>query len=62
MKQTKKRFRQKAQSVVEYLVLVAAVIVLLLIVFRSGGPFTRIYHNVIQQQGDDMLNAAVKIF
>ena len=58
MKKEKGRSQQKAQGIVEYVLLVAAVIVLMLVVFRPNGPFANVLQGVFQQQGDDMLDTA----
>ena len=47
---------------VEYLILVAVVIAVLLIFLGQGGYFQGALNGVIQQQGDDMLNAATTMF
>ena len=62
MEKRKKHLGQKAQGIVEYILLLAAVIALLIVLFRAGGPIPQSFQKVIEQQGDDMLNAAKTIF
>ena len=50
------------QSIVEYIILVATVIALLLVLFRPGGPFTRILSNTLEQQGQDIADKATAVF
>ena len=52
----------KGQSIIEYLLLITAVIVILLVFFVKGGAFQKTYDAVIKRQGDDMLNIALNIF
>ena len=56
--------RRNGQSIVEYIILMAIVIALLLVFFNPGvgGYFRRAFTNVIEIQGRDMLNAARTIF
>ena len=54
--------RREGQSIVEYIILMATIIALLVVFFRPGGPFTQAYDQTIQQQGFDMLNAARTVF
>ena len=61
-KQIKQDVSRGGQIIVEYIILVAVVIALLIVFFSPGGYFERAYNRTIQQQGDDMLNAAVQMF
>lgn len=62
MKKTKRLAKRKGQGLIEYLLLVTAVIVLLFTLFREGGSFSKVHQKVIDQQGKDMLNTAATIF
>ena len=62
MTQEKKYFKQKAQGLIEYILLIAAVIVLMLIAFRANGPVPNSIQEVIEGQGDHMLNVARDVF
>ena len=62
LKQKKESAGRQGQGIIEYILLVAAVIVCLLIFFRPGGVFEKAYNKTIQQQGDDMLGVAEVIF
>ena len=57
-----KYFRRNGQSIIEYILLIVAVIVILLIFLGKGGVFEQAYNSVIQRQGSDMLNTARTIF
>jgi hypothetical protein len=59
---TNKRTEEKAQSIIEYILLLAIVIAVLLVFFMANGPFSTAHQHVIQTQGDIMLNAARQIF
>ena len=63
-KKKKKTESLTAQSVVEYIILMAVVIALLFVFFNPGanGFFRRTFTNVIEGQGQDMLDAARTIF
>ena len=61
----KQKFKLKnstGQGIIEYILLVAAVTVALLIFFGQNGPFSQSYNRVIQQQSDDMLKTSLKVF
>jgi len=60
--QKKKSNRQKGQSVVEYIVLVAVIIAVLLVFLGPGGHFRGAYNSTIKTQGDDMLGLVRDIF
>jgi hypothetical protein len=70
IEQERKNVYRKGQSTVEYIILMAVVIALLLVFFRpaseqqgwASGIFQNVLTNVIQRQGQDMLNAARTIF
>jgi hypothetical protein len=53
---------QKGQTIIEYILLMAAVIAFLLIFLSKGGFFEKSYNQVIVTQGIDMLNTAIRIF
>ena len=61
-KQSKGYIDQRGQSLIEYLILIAIVITVLLVVLGRGGIFERQYNAVIRQQGQDMVNAAIQLF
>ncbi|MCK5082766.1 MAG: hypothetical protein KAR31_07650 [Candidatus Omnitrophica bacterium] len=61
-KQIEKDVSRGGQSIVEYIILMAVVIAFLVIFLGSGGYFEQVYNRTIQQQGDDMLDAAITIF
>ena len=54
--------RQDAQSIVEYLILVAIVIAALMAFLAPGGVFEQTHNSTISAQADDIANAAAKIF
>ena len=61
--QKKKDFcSSQGQSLLEYIVLVAAVLGLLVVFLRPGGRFSQEVTNIVEQQGDDMFNMATQIF
>ena len=66
MKPEKKRktVYREGQSIVEYIILLAVVIALLLVFFspNNSGFFREVFTNVIDQQGYDILNKARAIF
>lgn len=53
---------RKAQSVIEYIVLMATVMAFLIIFLAPGGYFQERVNSVIDQQGKDLLNLALEIF
>ena len=61
-KQIEKDGSQEGQSVIEYIILMAVIIALLIVFLGPGGYFEEVYNRTIQQQGDDMLNAAITLF
>lgn len=64
IKLKRKTVYREGQSIVEYIILLAVVIALLLVFFspNNSGFFRRVFTNIIDQQGDDMLNKARAIF
>lgn len=54
--------KDQGQGIVEYILLIAAVIAALIIFLGRGGIFERSYNNVITIQADDMLNVSEAIF
>ncbi len=62
MKQKRKYTKQKGQGIVEYLIIIAAIIALMLVVFRRDGTFYELMQDIFRQQGDSMLNAARDTF
>jgi high-affinity Fe2+/Pb2+ permease len=62
MRRKTRRFGQEAQNIVEYIILLAVVIAILFAFFRPNGLFSQQYQRTIQTQGDDMVNAARRIF
>ena len=59
---TKQKNRQNGKGVIEYILLLAAVIAFLLIFLSKGGYFHRSYNKVLGMQGNDILDAAHDIF
>ncbi len=57
-----KAIGQVGQSIVEYIILVAAVIAVLIIFLGRGGTFEKSYNKVISTQGDDITSMSEKIF
>ena len=57
-----KRRRMRGQGIIEYLLLVTAVLVALILFFRRGSTFERSYTNVIETQGDILTNETVRMF
>ncbi|OGX37826.1 MAG: hypothetical protein A3C36_05905 [Omnitrophica WOR_2 bacterium RIFCSPHIGHO2_02_FULL_52_10] len=53
---------RRGQGVLEYILLMAAVIVALLMFFGNGGVFRKSYNEVITIQADEMTNSAETIF
>jgi len=53
---------RQGQSIVEYILLVSAVIVALLVFLGRGGIFDRSISNVTQSQGDRLIETAGNIF
>ncbi|HQP11112.1 MAG TPA: hypothetical protein PKV41_07010 [Candidatus Omnitrophota bacterium] len=62
MRRDKLFIARRGQGVVEYILLVAIVIALLLAFFRPNGPFSEAFQRTLDQQGSDMVNAAKIIF
>ena len=60
--QRRKGVSRRGQSIIEYIILMAAVIAFLIIFMGPGGHFQDVFERTIQQQGDDMLNVAISIF
>ena len=62
IRQNNKLTDYNGQGVIEYLLLVTAVLVVLLAFFANRGPFARSFNNVLAIQVDEMINSAVTIF
>ena len=62
IRQNNKLANYNGQGVIEYLLLIAAVLVVLLAFFANNGPFARLFNNVLAIQGEDMTNSAVTVF
>ena len=62
IKPTRGRTGRRGQGVLEYVLLMAAVIVVLITFFKRGGVFERSYNKVLTIQADDMTNSAETIF
>ena len=60
--QRRKGVSRRGQSIIEYIILMAAVIAFLIIFLGPGGYFQDVFDRTIRQQGDDMLNVAIGIF
>lgn len=59
---TMKNQKTKGQSIVEYIVLIAAVIAALLVFLGKGGVFQKSYEGVISGQGDNITDMSQRIF
>jgi hypothetical protein len=57
----KREIFEKGQSVVEYIILVAVVLGVLVVFLRPGGHFSRTVSNIVDGQGRTMLNRAREI-
>jgi len=57
-----KRHFKNGQGIIEYLILVTAVIVALMLFFSRGSSFERSYDGVIEKQGDMMRDDARRMF
>jgi len=62
VKEKKVMCGQKGQSIVEYILMIAGVIIILLIFLGRGGFFQQSYNGVIDLQGNDMSIMADDIF
>ena len=54
--------RNSGQGVIEYILLIAAVISFLILFFSKSGIFQRAYNGIIIEQADDLVNSAGVIF
>jgi len=54
--------KKRGQSLIEYIILLASVIVLLLVFSKKGGYFQNAMNNTIKITGNHMLNIAEQIF
>jgi hypothetical protein len=61
-KQKKEMNGRKGQSIIEYILMIAAVVAILIIFLGRGGVFERSYNNVVQMQGNDMYGMTNEIF
>ncbi len=53
--------KKKGQSTVEYIILVAGVIGVLIIFLKPGGPFSKAYNSTLEAGTDGMVNMAGKL-
>jgi competence protein ComGC len=53
--------KQKGQSTVEYIILVAAVIGILIVFLRPGGVFQNAYNDTLSQGTNGMVNMAQRL-
>lgn len=53
---------KNGQSIIEYILLISAVIAALIFFFRPGGVFQRSYNGVIHQQGNVLQQDTKKMF
>jgi len=56
-----KKNKKRGQSTLEYLVLVAMVIAILIVFLGPTGPFAKAYNNTLQQGTDGMATMANKL-
>ena len=61
-KQKKEMNNRKGQGIVEYILMIAAVIVVLLIFLGRGGIFQQSYNTIIKMQGQDIYRMTNAIF
>jgi len=57
-----KKFKKRAQSTVEYILLMAAVIGVLIVVLAPGGIFHAVIQNSILSGASGMLNMSERVF
>lgn len=62
VQQKKEMSSRKGQGIVEYILMIAAVIVVLLIFLGRGGIFQQSYNTVIKMQGQDIYRMTNVIF
>ena len=62
MNRERKLNGKKGQSIIEYILMIAAVITVLLVFLKQGGFFSSTYNNVITMQGDDVFHMTNDIF
>ena len=53
---------RRGQGVIEYILLMTAVIIVLLMFFKRKGIFEESYNKVLTGQADEMVNSAETIF
>ena len=61
-KQKKEVSGREGQSIIEYILMIAAVVAILMVFLGRGGFFQRSYNNVIELQGNDVYQMTNKIF
>ena len=62
MIQTKEFISQTGQGIVEYIVLIAVVITVLIVFVGRGGVFEKSYSEVIDIQASDITGISTKLF
>jgi len=62
VKQKKEMSDRKGQSIIEYILMIAAVVAILIVFLGRGGVFQQSYNKVIKMQGNDMYQMANAIF
>lgn len=61
-KQKRKSAFQEGQSMVEYLILVAIIIIVVMALLAPGGYFQKAFNWTIYKQGEDMYKPASRMF
>jgi len=62
LKKEKKHSICSGQSMIEYMIMLAAVMLFLFLITRPGGMFERSYNRMTESQSDHLHNMANRIF